>query len=147
MKKARQISAGGVVYKIIPDGSIRVALTYRKDHKVWCLPKGKLNPGESPQEAAEREILEETGLHGILEGKIDNIKYSFFWPREDTFYFKVVTFYLYKYSGGSAKRHDPEVDEVKWLDVDQALTVMKYKGEKDVVKKAQEMVLKTSGKD
>ncbi len=74
LKIGREISSGGVIYKKDED-KIKIALIHRKDRNVWALPKGKIDKGEKPQEAAIREVEEETGLKGEIEKKINDIKY------------------------------------------------------------------------
>src|SRR5262245_34112352 len=107
----REISAGCVVYRI--EGSAtEVALIQPRDRKAWALPKGVIEPGEAPEAAAAREAREETGLSGTIAAKIDTIKYTYVakWEKPPSRVFKIVTFYLLRYTSGDPSQHDSEVD-------------------------------------
>jgi 8-oxo-dGTP pyrophosphatase MutT (NUDIX family) len=130
------VSAGGVIYKSVGD-SFEVALVSRG--RVWCLPKGIIEKGETAEETALREVKEETGLAGELIGKIGEISYNFFSGRR---FFKTVHFYLFRYVGGSVEAHDSEVDSVKWFPISEALQALTYINEKKIVTKALEMLKK-----
>jgi len=132
---ARQVvSAGGVVFRSGNDG-FEVALIQNRG--IWGLPKGNVEKGETLETAALREAREETGLVGELMGKIGEISYSFVRNRR---YLKTVHFYLVRCVGGSVNLHDSEVDEVRWFSVLDALRVMKYPGERGILKKASSML-------
>jgi len=123
----REISAGCVVYRTTEEGT-QVALIQPRDRKAWALPKGIIERGEAPEMAAQREALEETGLSGTIVTKIDTIKYSYMakWEKPPTRVFKIVTFYLLKFSGGDPSRHDREVDRVEWFPIDGAIASASY---------------------
>jgi hypothetical protein len=76
--------------------------------------------------------------------KIDTIKYSYVakWERPPTRIFKIVTFYLLKYTGGDPTQHDREVDRVEWFPIDQAISNASYPQEKSVLRKAKEIIAK-----
>jgi 8-oxo-dGTP pyrophosphatase MutT (NUDIX family) len=133
------VSSGGVIYRVADDG-FEVALI--SVGGIWCLPKGLIEDGESPEAAALREVREETGLKGELVGRVGEISYSFVRDRR---YFKTVHFYLLKYVGGSFDAHDSEVDGVRWFGFSDAFRAMVYPGEKEILKKAEDM-LKGQGK-
>jgi 8-oxo-dGTP pyrophosphatase MutT (NUDIX family) len=108
----------------------------------WALPKGLIGPGEDPAATALREVSEETGVRGRLVGKLGDVRYVYTWKGERVF--KVVSFYLVRYSSGrlgdipDAFRH--EVAEVRWLPLADAPRLLSYSGEKDMARRALEVV-------
>ena len=139
----REISAGCVVYRTT-DSLTEVALIQPHDRKAWALPKGLIERGEAPEIAAQREAREETGLSGNIVTKIDTIKYTYLakWETPPTRIFKIVTFYLLKYTGGDPTQHDAEVDRVEWFPIDEAISSASYPQEKTVLRKAKELIFK-----
>jgi len=136
-----EFSAGGVVYK--KNGSaVKVVLIARRGKTVWCLPKGKIEKAETPELAAAREIKEETGLTAELEKALSEIAYRYISPVDKAQVFKKVRFFLFKYLNGSVQDHDDEVDEARWFDISEALKVMTYPSEKNIMKKASVEVCK-----
>ena len=105
---------------------------------VWALPKGIIGRGERPEDAAVREVTEETGVAARLVGKLGDIRYVYTWAGERVF--KVVSFYLVRYRRGRlddvppAFRH--EVAEARWLPLEDAPRLLAYKGEREMVEKA-----------
>src|SRR5256885_7879834 len=137
----REISAGCVVYRTT-DGLTEVALIQPRDRKAWALPKGLIEPGEPPEAAAQREAREETGLSGTIITRIDTIKYSYVakWERPATRVFKIVTFYLLKFTDGDPSLHDAEVDSVEWFPIEKAIANATYPQEKAIIRKARELI-------
>jgi 8-oxo-dGTP pyrophosphatase MutT (NUDIX family) len=105
---------------------------------VWALPKGLIGPGEQPEQAALREVEEETGVQARLVTKLGDIRYVYTWDGERVF--KVVSFYLLRYSRGRlgdiAPEQRIEVDEARWLPLDEAPKLLAYRGEREIVEKA-----------
>jgi 8-oxo-dGTP diphosphatase len=138
----REISAGCVVYRTT-DGGAEVALIQPRDRKAWALPKGLIERDEAPEIAAQREAREETGLSGNIVQKIDTIKYSYMakWETPPTRVFKIVTFYLLKFTEGDPARHDREVDRVEWFPIETAIASASYPQEKTIIRKAKDLIL------
>ena len=141
-KKVIEISSGGVIFKR-KNNSFEVVLVSKKKGKIWCLPKGHIEEGESLKETAIREVKEETGLRGEIVNKVDNIIY--WYSNKDKQgelikIFKRVYFFLLKYVEGETKVHDHEVENVQWFDIKKARKILTYKTEQDVIKKAEKIL-------
>ena len=107
---------------------------------LWALPKGRIDPGETGEATALREVAEETGARGRSLGKLGDVRYTFTWEGERIF--KVVSFFLVRYTGGRLGDLPPEfrheVAEVRWLPLEEAPRLLAYGGERDMARKAQE---------
>jgi 8-oxo-dGTP pyrophosphatase MutT (NUDIX family) len=129
--QAREFSAGGVVVRgeevvvIVPtrraaDGS-----------RVLALPKGHIDPGETPVQAAAREVLEETG---IVAEPVTELGETRYWYRRDGRTIgKSVSFFLFRHAGGDTADHDDEVEEVRWMPLEQAERELSHAAERDMV--------------
>jgi 8-oxo-dGTP pyrophosphatase MutT (NUDIX family) len=137
----RQVSAGGVVYRKKATGAevaiIKVGPVIR-----WHLPKGIVDEGETPEQAAVREVLEETGLNAKIESNLETIEYWYVSGGETgkVRYHKFVHFYLMKYRSGNTDDHDHEVLEARWVPIVDAIRMLSFKGERELVEKAMELV-------
>jgi len=134
--QAEQHSAGGVVYKK-ESGRYKICLVSKRGGRVWAFPKGRVDPGETLEQTACREILEETGHRAEVGEKLDEIHYYFFLKENKTFYHKTVTFYLMKLIEENAQPRDQEADAVAWFDLGEATRRLSYLNEKKTLKKAQ----------
>ena len=105
---------------------------------LWALPKGNIGPGEKPEEAALREVEEETGVQARLVTKLGDVRYVYTWAGERIF--KVVSFYLFRYRRGRLGEIAPEqrieVDEARWLPLEDAPRLLAYGGERQMAEKA-----------
>ena len=132
------VSAGGLVYGV-NGGEMEVVVCGRLTPRVWALPKGTPDPGESREQTALREVREETGLEVEVERFIDKIDYWFVDPKGDVRFHKTVYYYLMTASGGDLAMHDHEFDEVRWMSAPQACETMAYPNEVEIVKKGLSM--------
>jgi len=138
----REYSAGGVVVRRLRREWHAAAIRPGGKDDVWALPKGLVHKGEDPAATALREVAEETGVRGRLVGKLGDVRYVYTWKGERVF--KVVSFYLVRYSGGrlgdlpEAFRH--EVGETRWLPLAAAPRLLSYGGERDMARRALEVV-------
>jgi 8-oxo-dGTP pyrophosphatase MutT (NUDIX family) len=151
----REISAGGVVVQragegwnlaiIEPQNEAASARPARKTSQklVLALPKGLVDPGEKPEQTAVREVREETGLVATPVTKLGDIKYVYVrsWGDGQRI-FKIVSFFLLRYSSGAIDDLVPEMRaEVKraaWIPLDEGPRKLAYRGERDIVKRAQQ---------
>jgi 8-oxo-dGTP pyrophosphatase MutT (NUDIX family) len=158
-KTVRETSAGGVVLRrmqgkwhvaIIEPNTINADKVTRRassrpDGTVFALPKGAVDPGETPEATARREIREETGLEAELVRKLMDIKYFYVrsWGGRERV-FKIVSFYLFRYASGRLGLISPEmrveVRRAMWLPLEKAHEKLTYKGERQVLAMAQKFV-------
>jgi 8-oxo-dGTP diphosphatase len=116
-------AAGGLVVR---DGE--VAVVHRPKYDDWSLPKGKLDPGEGWEQAALREVEEETGLRCELGRELDPARYRDRKGRD-----KLVRWWLMRPLDGEFVPND-EVDELRWLGRDEALELLDYDHDRDLVR-------------
>jgi 8-oxo-dGTP pyrophosphatase MutT (NUDIX family) len=133
LRTARATSAGGVVHRTI-DGRTQVALVHRRAPVLWALPKGTPDSGETIEETALRETREETGLEVEIVQPLRSIRY--FFVRGSTRFHKTVHFFLMRAVGGSTDAHDAEFDDVRWVDLPEALALLNHATERSVVEEA-----------
>lgn len=134
----REFSAGGILFKGDKVLLIKVPAMQDNNVKYWEFPKGHIEPKESSKEAAIREIREETGVESEIISKIGDSKYTFSFKGEKIF--KVVLFFLMKYISGEPKPNDGEIEEVKWVDPEEALKILSFPADRSLLKKALELV-------
>ena len=138
MKQERHVeqlvSSGGLVYRKNND-NIEVVICGRITPRLWGLPKGTPDPGETREQTALREVQEETGLEVEIKGFIDSIEYWFNGSREGVRCHKTVHFYLMTSTGGDLSLHDHEFDVARWFSVEEALDSLTYENEVRIVQK------------
>ena len=126
-----------------PRKNIRVPKSKRTpaDADHVALPKGTIDPGEKPEQTAQREIREETGVRAELIAKLADIKYIYVrnWG-DHAKVFKIVSFYLFLYRSGRLGNIAPEmrieVQNAFWLPLEDAPSKLSYKGEREVAERA-----------
>jgi 8-oxo-dGTP pyrophosphatase MutT (NUDIX family) len=140
----REFSAGGVVVRRLRGAWVVAAIRPGgRRQGVWALPKGLIGDGEPAAAAALREVAEETGVHARLVEKLGDVRYVYTWDGERVF--KVVSFFLLRYSGGRLgdvpDEHRHEVDEARWLPLEEAPRLLAYGGEREMAQKALERLV------
>jgi 8-oxo-dGTP pyrophosphatase MutT (NUDIX family) len=120
------VRAAGAV--LVRDGL--VAVVHRPKYDDWTLPKGKLEPGEEDRDAALREVWEETGFESAIEDDLGTVEYEV--ERGGRTLPKVVRYYLMLAVSG-AFTADAEVDELRWLRRDEAMELLSYARDRDVL--------------
>jgi len=132
--RAREFSAGGV---LVRGREVAVIVPTRRaadGSRVLALPKGHADGSETPIQAAAREVHEETGLRGSPVCELGQSRY---WYRRDGRTIgKTVTFYLFEYEGGDVSEHDDEVEDVRWIGLEEARRTLTYEGEREMVDRA-----------
>jgi len=122
----KEISAGGVMYRHTDQGKLQIQLIQDRYGKV-SLPKGKMEPGETIEQTALREIAEETGMLGEIVAPIDQIKYQYVHHSLGTVN-KEVHYYLVKAVGGTLQAQVEEIRGVDWFDPQEAWSRQKQSG-------------------
>ncbi len=126
----REFSAGGVLFKD------ELVLLIKNPSGVWTFPKGNIEEGETPEEAALREVLEETGVRGRILQDLGEISYRYRFRGKPIF--KTVRYYLMEYVEGEP-RPSWEVKDAKFYPVHEVEEVIKYKGDKEIFSRAMKL--------
>lgn len=136
-----QTSAGGVVFRRT-GRRVEIALISVGEKNRWQLPKGLIDEGETPEAAAVREAREETGLTSELIAPIDRVEYWYLAMERGARvrFHKFVHFFLLRFSSGDVRDHDTEVNEARWIEIEEACAMLAFKGERAVALRAREMI-------
>jgi 8-oxo-dGTP pyrophosphatase MutT (NUDIX family) len=131
---AEEFSAGGVVVR--GDEMIAIVPVKRAadGRRVVGLPKGHPDGDETPEQAARREVAEETGVDAQLVGELGDVRYRY--ERHGRLVDKVVRFYLFAYRSGDVADHDHEIEEARWIPLREASSELTYPGEREMVARA-----------
>ena len=129
----REFSAGGIVF----NNQGQVLITQHSQNKHWSFPKGLIDPGQTSEQAALREVKEEGGVEAKILSKLGYNKYVYTFNGEKIF--KVVTYFLMEYVSGDPKDHDWEVSDIGWYAPENALKQLSFSQDKELLKKALEI--------
>jgi len=130
MSTEREESFGGVV---VHEGNVLV-ITPAGRPQITTLPKGGPQEGEPPEATAQREVREETGVEARIVERLGDVRYRY--RRRGVRVDKTVGFYLCEYVGGDTADHDHEVDDARWMPIEQARTELTYPGEREMIERA-----------
>jgi 8-oxo-dGTP pyrophosphatase MutT (NUDIX family) len=130
MSTEREESFGGVV---VHEGNVLV-ITPAGRPQISTLPKGGAEEGEPPEVTAQREVREETGVEARVVERLGDVRYRY--RRRGVRVDKTVGFYLCEYVGGDTADHDHEVDDARWMPIEQARTELTYPGEREMIERA-----------
>lgn len=139
-KRVEETSAGGLVLRTA-GGSTKAALIARHDRHgrlIWSLPKGHIEAGESAEDAAIREVHEETGIVGRVIAPLGTI--DFWFMVEDTRIHKTVHHFILEAVSGELSDTDVEVVEVAWVPIDEVKGRLKYRDERRLMAKAMDLL-------
>jgi 8-oxo-dGTP diphosphatase len=136
-----QVSAGGVVFRG-EKGNVEVVIVAVGGQNRWQLPKGLVDPGENPEIAAVREAREEGGVSSEVVQLIETIEYWYVGLDNGirVRFHKRVHFYLLRYISGETKDHDWEVNEARWVPIDDATGQLAFDNERRVMQQARDLI-------
>jgi 8-oxo-dGTP diphosphatase len=130
----QEFSAGGVVVR---GRELIVIVPVKRDahgNRVLGLPKGHPDGDETPEAAATREVSEETGVEAELIEKLGDVRYRY--ERRGRRVAKQVAFYLFEYRSGDLADHDHEIEDARWMPLEDAVQALSYEGERQMVQRA-----------
>jgi ADP-ribose pyrophosphatase YjhB (NUDIX family) len=129
-----EFSAGGVVVR---GGEVITIVPVKRagdGRRVLGLPKGHPDGDETPEQAATREVAEETGVRAELVEELGDVEYDY--ERGGRRIHKVVRFFLFDYRSGDLADHDHEIEVARWMDLRTAARELTYDGEREMVRRA-----------
>jgi 8-oxo-dGTP pyrophosphatase MutT (NUDIX family) len=130
MSTEQEVSYGGVVVR----GEDVMVIVPRGRRRVLGLPKGGQDDGETPEETAQREVREETGINVAVEDPLGAVSYVY--RRGGRRVNKTVHFFLCRFLSGDTSDHDHEVEDARWIPLLDARTDLSYPGERDMIDRA-----------
>lgn len=144
LRQVDEFSAGGLVLDLtgeIPHGAL-IGRTDRQGRLLWSLPKGHIEAGETAEQAAVREVQEETGIAGVIVAELGTI--DFWFVAEGRRIHKTVRHYLMRRTGGELSDSDVEVDEVAWVPLPDIREQLAYPDEQGLVDTAGRLLADTA---
>lgn len=137
LRTVDETSAGGLVIDTVADRAAIIGRLDRQRRLLWSLPKGHIEPGETPERTAEREVTEETGIIGRVVRPIGTIDYWF--VADNRRVHKTVHHFLLEAVGGQLSDEDVEVTEVAWVPLGELDGLLAYADERRLVRHAIEI--------
>jgi 8-oxo-dGTP pyrophosphatase MutT (NUDIX family) len=136
-----QVSAGGVVFRG-DKGVVEVVIVSVGGQHRWQLPKGLVDTGESPEITAVREAREEGGVSSEVVQPIETIEYWYVGLDNGikVRFHKRVHFYLLRYLSGDTNDHDREVNEARWVPIEDATAQLAFENERRVMERARQLI-------
>jgi len=119
-------AAGGIVHRFVTSVSVEIACIYREARGDWTFPKGKLDRGETFEQAAIREVVEETGMHCRVERFVGTTNYTHRKGKP-----KIVAYYLMSVNEGEFAPND-EVDELVWLPLERVRDLLTWDRDREL---------------
>jgi 8-oxo-dGTP pyrophosphatase MutT (NUDIX family) len=143
-----QVSSGGVAFRQAGD-RVEIAIVSVGNPARWQLPKGLVDPGETPEVTAKREVREEAGIESTLVAPLDPVEYWYVGHRgkQRVRFHKFVYFFLMVYECGQLSDHDHEVNEARWVNLEEAQTMLAFKGERQAVSQAASLLAQMPAND
>ena len=140
METRFEASAGGVVYRVGPEGPelVLAARRTRRGELAWGLPKGLIERDEGPESTAIREVREEAGIEAEIEEDLGAISYFYRW--EGVGVRKSVRFFLMRATGGDVSQHDHEMEEVAWFPAAEAPRIASFRSERALIERVAERI-------
>src|SRR5215510_12341290 len=134
MKSRNEISAGGVVFRRVETG-IEVLICKASSYHRWVLPKGLPNKGENLEQVAIREVEEEVGVRARIVDSLGEPE-KYIYTIRGVRVFKAVHYFLMEYESGDEGKHDFEMEEVRWVPLDEGIKLLAYEGAKKILRRA-----------
>lgn len=131
-KRVEEISAGGLVRSPGGGQALLIGRHDKRGRTLWSLPKGHIEPNESPEQAAVREVREETGIDAVIVQHLGTI--DFWFMAEGKRIHKTVHHYLMDAVGGVLTAQTAEVDDVQWFDMDTIVSQLAYSDERKLIR-------------
>jgi 8-oxo-dGTP diphosphatase len=144
VENRREVSAGGLIWRRDRGRALEMVLVKPAGRDYWTFPKGHVEKGESITQAALREVREETGLTVSETRPLGEVSYIYsFHENPDAplvRIFKRVHFFLMRLEGGDTSKHDSEIDQVVWFNLQAALRKSSFESERKLISKAAAML-------
>lgn len=141
MRSRSELSAGGVVFRAGEGEGFDVAIIRTHEGR-WQLPKGWIEDGEAAEVTAVREVREEAGVEAEVVAPIGDVRYTYVsnYEAEPARISKIVHMFLLRYLGGDTADHDDEVTDARFVPIDEAIRMLAFKDERNIVTQARAML-------